>query len=144
MNQAKLWTIFFYICVSNTSLVVAQTVTEKVNQLLNEEMKAQKIPGLQLVIIRNEKIIFSEAKGYANVDFSVPVTDTTIFSINSIAKVFTGTAIMQLVDEGKINLDNAVEIILTVCPLVGDRLLLNNYWGTFQVFQISRMILPAD
>lgn len=40
----------------------------------------------------------------ANVSFSVPVTKNTWFSINSIAKVFTGTAIMQLVEKGKIDI----------------------------------------
>lgn len=116
MKQAKFRIICFCICLLNTGLVIAQATTEKVNHLLNAAMKEQKIPGLQLVVIKNEKIILSKAKGLANVEFSVPVTDSTIFSINSIAKIFTGTAIMQLVEEGKINLDNTVGYYLDSLP----------------------------
>src|SRR5687768_15032476 len=80
----------------------AQSTSDKVRAHLVNEMEKQKIPGLQIVVIYQNKIIFSEALGIANVEFSVPTTESTIFSINSITKVFTGTAIMQLAEEGKI------------------------------------------
>lgn len=83
---------------------VAQTTTEKINKFLHEKMVDDQIPGLQQVVIRDNKIVLSEAMGMANVSFSVPVTKNTLFSINSIAKVFTGTAIMQLVEKGKIDI----------------------------------------
>lgn len=95
---------------------VAQTNTEKINRFLHDKMVEERIPGLQLVVIRDNKIVLSEAMGLANVEFSVPATKNTIFSINSIAKVFTGTAIMQLVEEGKIDLDKPVGDCLNGLP----------------------------
>ena len=107
---------YLIICLIFNSLN-AQTITERVNLLLNEEMKVQRIPGLQLVVIKNKSIILSVSKGLANVEFSVPVSENTLFSVNSITKVFTGTAIMQLVEQGKINLDSAIGDYLDSLPL---------------------------
>ena len=116
MNKKSLWTVCFCMVLLNTGSLTAQTTAEKIHQLLNKEMKEQKIPGVQVVVIKNNKITLSEAIGLASVEFSVPVTDSTIFSINSITKVFTGTAIMQLVAEGKIDINNAVGDYLDSLP----------------------------
>ena len=66
----------------------AQPTAENINRILLDEMKREHIPGAQLTILYNNKICYSKAVGLANVEFSVPVTDSTLFSINSIAKVF--------------------------------------------------------
>ena len=84
-------------------------------------MRKQKIPGLQVVVINDNKIVLSEAFGKSNVEFSVPATITTLFSINSIAKVFTGTAIMQFVEEGKIDIEKPVSDYLDSLPATWQR-----------------------
>ena len=108
MKNQNLLILFFLALLAIGKTSDGQTTTEKVNHLLNRKMEEQHIPGLQLIVIRNNKIVLSETKGIANVEFSVPVTKNTLFSINSIAKVFTGTAIMQLVEQGKIDIDKPV------------------------------------
>jgi CubicO group peptidase (beta-lactamase class C family) len=94
----------------------AQTYPVKVNTLLKAEMKARHIPGLQLVVIRHHQIILEDDLGLANVEFNIPVNSGTLFSINSIAKVFTGTAIMQLVEQGKLKLDDHISRYLDDLP----------------------------
>lgn len=108
--------VLFSILLFSAKVSQAQTTIEKVRKYLLEEMKKQHIPGLQIVVMKDNKIILSDALGNANVEFSVPVTKSTIFSINSIAKVFTGTAIMQLVEEGKIDIDKPVSDYLDSLP----------------------------
>ena len=116
MSGKKISFIFCCILLLTKQVSIAQTNTEKVNKLLHEEMIAEQIPGLQLVVIKDNKIVLSEALGIANVQFSVPVTKGTTFSINSIAKVFTGTAIMQLVEEGMIDIEKPVADYLDDLP----------------------------
>jgi len=101
MIRHSLAILLYSILLFAVKVSVAQTTIEKINKFLHEKMVDEQIPGLQVVVIRGNKIGLSEAMGMANVAFSVPVTKNTLFSINSIAKVFTGTAIMQLVEEGK-------------------------------------------
>lgn len=63
-------------------------------------MEKLHIPGLQLAVIRNGKIIKQKSYGLANVENSVNVTDESMFSINSCTKAFVGVAVMQLQEEG--------------------------------------------
>ena len=93
-----------------------QNEDKKLLDYLGKEMKEQKIPGLQVAIIKNNKIILSESLGLANVPFSVDTNDKTIFSINSIAKVFAATAIMQLVEKDKFNISDPISDHLDGLP----------------------------
>jgi CubicO group peptidase (beta-lactamase class C family) len=76
----------------------------------------KEIPGAQLVVIKHNKIVSSKTYGVANVEFNVPVTKGTIFSINSIAKIFTGTAIMQLAEAGRIDIEQPIGNYLDSLP----------------------------
>lgn len=83
---------------------------------LKEKMKQEGIPGLQVVVVKNEEIILSENLGKANVPFSVDVSENTIFSINSIAKVFASTAILQLEEQNKLSLSDSISQHISDLP----------------------------
>jgi CubicO group peptidase (beta-lactamase class C family) len=70
------------------------------------EMQGQQIPGLALLVCRAGKIVRAEGYGLANVELQVPVKPETIFQSGSMGKQFTATAVMMLVEEGKISLDD--------------------------------------
>ncbi len=67
-------------------------------------MAERSIPGLQVAVIRDGRIAALDALGVANLEHQLPVTDTSIFSVNSMAKAFTGVAVMQLVEAGMLDL----------------------------------------
>ena len=90
--------------------------TDKVDLFIKNKMKEKKIVGLQLAIIKNNKIVMTGNYGLANVQDSVPVDVNTVFPINSMTKAFTGVAVMQLVEEGKINLQYPVSAYLDSLP----------------------------
>jgi len=79
-------------------------------------MQKRGIPGLQLAIVKSGKIIKTANYGLANVQDSIPVSNNTLFTINSITKAFTGVAIMQLVETGKLSLSSPVSAYLTGLP----------------------------
>lgn len=89
---------------------------DSIDVFVKNVMQKRRIPGLQLVIVRNGKIIKTGNYGLANVQDSIPVNDKTVFTINSITKAFTGVAIMQLVEAGKLNLSSPVSAYLTGLP----------------------------
>ncbi|QWP79475.1 beta-lactamase family protein [Lysobacter sp. K5869] len=68
-------------------------------------MTEQRIPGLQLAVVKDGRIVLSESYGYANVENKVPVTPKTRFPLNSATKAFTGVALMQLAQDGRVDLD---------------------------------------
>ncbi len=78
-----------------------------------EKMEKYHVPGASLVFVKEEKIIFSQGYGYANLEKSVPVTpERTIFRVGSISKLFTATAIMQLAEQKKLRLDDNINLFL--------------------------------
>lgn len=78
------------------------------------EMPKWHVPGAAFVLVKDGKVIFSKGYGYADLKRQTPVVpDQTIFRVASVSKVFTATAVMQLVESGKLNLNTDVNRYLT-------------------------------
>ena len=67
-----------------------------------------KIPGLSAVIIKDQKVLWAKGFGFADLENRVPATPDTLYSIASLTKTFAGTLVMQLVEQGKLDLDEPV------------------------------------
>lgn len=59
------------------------------------------VPGMGLVIVNDNKVIYNEGLGYSNMNLKTPITKNTLFSIGSNTKAFTGVLIAKLVADGK-------------------------------------------
>ncbi|PQA95626.1 serine hydrolase [Chryseobacterium shigense] len=95
----------------------AQHVNTDVDEIIHREMKLRRIPGVQIAVVQNGKIVLNKSYGLANVQDSIPVTGKTIFPLNSNTKIFTGVAVMQLVEQGKIKLDAPIHTYLSDLPV---------------------------
>jgi D-alanyl-D-alanine carboxypeptidase len=69
-------------------------------------------------VLKNDKPLFSRAYGFANVEDSVPMSLRSRFSLASMSKMFTATALLQLVDAGKLRLDDTLARVLPRYPNV--------------------------
>ena len=84
----------------------------QVDTVVESQRKAQKIPGVSVAVCRDGKIVKASGYGVANVEWDIPVTPETIFQTGSVGKQFTATAVMMLVEEGKLGLaDNIAKFI---------------------------------
>ena len=82
--------------------------------LVDELMDANHIPGSAITVVKDGQVFFAKGYGYADLERGTPATaDTTIFRVGSISKVFTWTAVMQLVEQGKLDLNVDVNTYLT-------------------------------
>lgn len=79
-------------------------------------MSKRQIPGLALLVVRDGKVVKSQGYGLSNVELQVPVKPETIFQSGSIGKQFTATAIMMLVEEGNISLDDPLTKFFPEAP----------------------------
>lgn len=66
------------------------------------------IPGASVAVSKNEKMVYAKGYGMANTSSSEAVTPKHVFRVASISKMFTGVAILNLVEEGKLSLDTKV------------------------------------
>lgn len=85
-----------------------QGISSKADEFVNGEMRRQHIPGVSLTIIRDGQIVISKGYGFANVEHQILVKPETVFQSGSIGKQFTATAVMTLVEEGKLSLDDKI------------------------------------
>jgi len=96
-------------CTANT---VAQNAYEKARIAARTEIwkdiNSGKAGSATVAIMENGKIVYSEGFGMADREKSIPVDHKTMFNIGSISKVYVATAIMLLVDDGKVKLDSPV------------------------------------
>jgi CubicO group peptidase (beta-lactamase class C family) len=86
---------------------VPQTA-DSVDAYVGTEMQRQKIPGLALGIYRDGEIVKAQGYGLANVELNVPVKPETVFQSGSIGKQFTATAVMMLVEQGEVGLEDSI------------------------------------
>jgi len=88
----------------------------KVDSFVDAEMQKGKIPGVSIAVIKNGKPVLVKGYGFSNVEHQVAVKPETIFQSGSVGKQFTAMAVMLLVDEGKIDLDEKISKYLGTVP----------------------------
>src|SRR5262249_21605379 len=81
---------------------------DEIDQYITAQMQRLHIPGVSLAIVRDGKIIKAQGYGVANPELSAHATKETVYEIGSNTKQFTAAAIMMLVEEGKIRLDDSI------------------------------------
>ena len=105
-----------------TTAFAQDSITTKVDAYIKSEMQKQQIPGVAVGVMRNGTIILAKGYGFANVEHQVPVTPLTIFQSGSMGKQFTATAIMMLVEEGKLSLDDSIAKYFPGAPATWDKI----------------------
>ncbi len=108
MNQIS-GVVFACVFAALTNLLHAQTApSQLVDSYVAAEMTREHIPGLALGVYREGRIIKAQGYGLSNVELNVVVKPESIFQSGSMGKQFTATAVMMLVEEGKVGLDDSI------------------------------------
>jgi CubicO group peptidase (beta-lactamase class C family) len=88
---------------------------------IEEVMQAYDLPGFAIGVVEDNEVVYARGFGYKNIDIKDPVTTTTLFHMASISKPFVATAVMQLVEQGKIDLEAPVTTYLPYFELDDER-----------------------
>jgi CubicO group peptidase (beta-lactamase class C family) len=96
--------------------VLADAIDSSVDAYVRDVMAKRHIPGMALAVIRQGRVERVASYGVASLEFSVPVTPTTLFHVASVTKSFTAVAIMKLVEAGKLKLDDPIGTYLEGLP----------------------------
>ena len=101
-------TIFFSAQVGAIELDAAE-VEAFLDGIISAQINQNRIPGAVISVVHNGDILFSKGYGYANLEEGTPVNpETTLFRPGSVSKLITWTAVMQLVEQGELDLDEDI------------------------------------
>jgi CubicO group peptidase (beta-lactamase class C family) len=99
------------------SVLGTTTVTvaaDRVGDFVNAYLKKKQVPGCALMVRHNGKVVLAAGYGFANLEHGVRVTPQTVFQSGSVGKQFTAMAVMLLVEERKLALDEPISKHLAV------------------------------
>ncbi len=95
----------FYFCFFNVN---AQNYADTLNRKIEGLFQESKFPGFSVAIVNETDILYQESFGFANIKEQKPFTKHTILNIGSVSKTFIAVAITQLMEAGKIKLDDPI------------------------------------
>jgi len=99
---------------------------KSIESFITTQMANQKIPGLAVGIYSRGQILLAKGYGQANVELAVPVKAGTIFQSGSVGKQFVSAAIMMLVEEGKLSLDDSIAKYFPDAPVTWKPIVIKN------------------
>ena len=94
---------------------------QEADAILAERFK-DGLPGAAAIVVRDGRVIFRKAYGLANLELGVPMRPEMVFQVGSVTKQFTSAAVLMLVEQGKINLDDDFRSYLPEYPDKGARI----------------------
>src|SRR5690625_3017530 len=104
------WCLFY----NNVSSISAQTndldqVVNNIDDIMKEKVSDEHIPNAVVTIVHKGEVIFQEGYGFSDLEAETTIDpETSLFRIGSTSKLFTWTAVMQLVEQGKLDLDTDI------------------------------------
>src|SRR5579859_5523677 len=114
---------------STTHEMTTDDVGAFLDGIMPQQLARENIAGAVISVVKDGKVLFAKGYGYSDVEKKTPVTpDGTLFRPGSISKLFTWTSVMQLVEQGKLDLDRDINDYLDfkVEPAFGQPITLRN------------------
>jgi CubicO group peptidase (beta-lactamase class C family) len=103
---------------------------ESLKQLLHQRTSfladSFAIPGMSVSVIQHGEIIFKKSMGLSNLEYGIPMTDTSLYRIWSVSKQFAAVSILKLREEGKLTLDDRIGSYLDTIPEQWEKVLIRN------------------
>ncbi|MDC1162006.1 serine hydrolase [Tenacibaculum sp.] len=96
--------------------IKSEQINKKIDTYILSLVQADEIPGMAIAVVKDGKIIHKKHYGVANIAHNVPVSDNTLFRVYSTTKLITSVAVFQLIESGKISLDDSISEYIENLP----------------------------
>lgn len=113
--------VFFMIGCKAVAQISDHSVKSQIDSMILNKMQETKVVGAAIGIVKNGEIFYNKGYGTKEINADKPIDSLTNFHLASISKVFVGTAIMQLAEQGKINIDHKLLEYIAVDKLKDER-----------------------
>ena len=96
--------------------IAASAAADPVDDYVRAQMKARNLPGVSIAIVKRGQIEKAEGYGLASLELQAPATRDTVYELGSIGKQFAADAILLLVEEGRVGLDDPLSKYIENLP----------------------------
>ena len=121
MKSIKIKVLTVVLCFLSVGALKAQSLEATVDQLLSAKYVSGD-PGATALIARDGKVIYRKAFGTANLELNIPMKPEHVFELGSITKQFTAVAILMLMEEGKLSLQDDITKFIPDYPTHGKKI----------------------
>lgn len=112
MRKTSALTCFFTITLLLFVIMPGLAQPTQAEADLADIIKRFEVTGLSVVVVKKGKVIYNNSFGHKDIDENIPLSENDIFRIASISKSFSATSIMQLVEAGKLSLDDDISDLI--------------------------------
>lgn len=105
----------------------AWALQEDVDHFVRGQMAARHIPGLTVAVVKDGQVVLERGYGLANVEHAAPAAPETMYQLASVTKQFTATAVMMLVEDGRLTLATPLKHVMPEVPAA---------WGEVTIAQL--------
>lgn len=117
--------LLFTILFLSPLIAVSQNIEDTYTALLQKKYPKDG-PGVSALVAKDGKVIYRQAFGVANLELTVPMTSENVFELGSITKQFTSVAILMLIEQGKLGLDDEITKFLPEYPTHNKKITLHH------------------
>ena len=100
--------VLCFLCLCVAYAAHAQDLNAELEQTAVQEMKRTSTPGVAIAVVKDDRVVFSKAFGFANLEAQTPMTPDTLCRSGPITAAFTAAALLMLEEQGKLKLDQPV------------------------------------
>jgi CubicO group peptidase (beta-lactamase class C family) len=105
-------------CVSSVARAQSPPFGEPFDREIEAFMAARGVPGGALAVVKDRRLVYARGYGWADREEKIPARPDSLFRIASISKPITGVAVLKLVEDGRLSLDEKVFPFLGIPPAV--------------------------
>ena len=139
--------LFFSLSIFSSSYEASQAGMsherlEKIAPTLSEQIKEGRFPGFITAVARKGRVVHFETQGFADLEKQIPLQRDSLFRIYSMSKPITGVALMILIEEGKVRLNDPVSWYIP--EFANTEVMVMNEDGSFITEKLKREITIRD
>lgn len=117
--------VLFVGAIMSSNFSTAQNLETTIDKLLSENYSGDK-PGATALVYKDGKVLYRNAVGLANLELGVAMKPENVIEIGSITKQFTAVAILMLVEQGKLSVDDEITEFMPDYPTNGKKITVHN------------------
>lgn len=118
-------TSFLSILLLSVQILIAQDLSAQMDNYLNEKYKPNE-PGAIALVAKGNEVLYRKAVGMADLENNISLTPNHVIEIGSITKQFTAVAILMLLEEGKLSLEDPIEKYVEKYPAHGYKITIHH------------------